>query len=637
MKYLISSFLMIASICGYAQSLKPEAHPYTVKKIKTFDPKQVKADHQLSIQSLEAPSPDGDSYRSYLMRLKNDIEKRYPRKNARGASSADPIYNPTMIRDFGCFNGPNLDRINLGGTPNDNTLAVSNDNILISSYNTRIYFHDLDADTPMYRPNPFVTTISFAEFAMENDSVTTSAPFDPKLLYDPDADRFVLVFLSGRTPDDSKNVVAFSSTNNPMDPWNVYELTGNPKGNRTWTDYPAIALTEGELFLTINLLRENEPWQTGFEETIIWQMDKQAGYDGLDSLPSKWWGNINFGGKPIRNLSPVQGGKGLVGPDIWFLSNRNFDIKNDTIFMVHITGDLADQNAQSEVKFGLSTIPYGAPPNAKQADNHIFDTNDGRVLGAFIDGKHVQFVANTIDTTSGQAAVFHGIINDIEQSQPSAETEIITHASMDIGYPNIAATGNANGDYSSIIGFDHSSPTDFAGFSAIYYNGNNEYSEIVMLIEGENYVDRLSSPQQGRLYERWGDYFGIQRMYNDPRRVWTCGYYGMSNTGNSIWMAELSTHDYVSSIAEKQAAKPKLYPNPANDRISLEFELDKKDHYQFDLVDLNGRLVVQLGKDYLHEGLHEISFAPFYLKAGTYLLNVSNSTGIMSSQKLVIQ
>lgn len=635
MKAVLSFILTAAVSMVLAQS--PNSHPYFAKKIKTFDPKNVTNDLRPSLQSLEAPIPGGDSYRSYLLSLKEEIAKRYPLKNSRAAQNSDPSLNPTMERDFGCFNGPNMDRINLGGTPNDNTLAVSNEGILISSYNTQIYFHDLKADTPLYRPNPFVTTIGFQEFAIENDSVTTSAPFDPKILYDPVADRFILVFLSGRTPDDSKNIVAFSSSNNPTDPWNVYELTGNPKGNRTWTDYPAIAMTNDELFLTINLLRENEPWQTGFEETIIWQMDKEAGYQGLDSLPSKWWGGIDFGPKAIRNLNPIQGGRALTGPDIWFLSNRNFDIQNDTIFMVHITGKLDDPNAQLEVKFGLSNVPYGAPPNARQANNHFFDTNDGRILGGFIDGKYIQFVANSIDTSTGRSAVFHGIIDDISASQPSIDAEIISHSQYDIGYPNIAQTGNANGDYSSMIGFDHSSPSDFAGFSAIYYDGNGNYSEIVKVIEGEGYVDRLSSPSDGRLYERWGDYFGIQRMYNDPRRVWLCGYYGMNNLGNTIWMAELSTHNYVASSEDKlSGSKSRLYPNPAKDRFYLQFENPKAQHLNVELYDIRGQLVKKVIRDFVKSGLNELSFSTSGLTSGSYILQVNYDTEILTTKKLVV-
>ncbi|MBL0052360.1 MAG: hypothetical protein IPP29_13025 [Bacteroidetes bacterium] len=49
-----------------------------------------------------------------------------------------------------------------------------------------------------------------------------------------------------------------------------------------WTDFPMMALTNDELFITVNLLYPDSSWQTGFNETIIWQVNK---HDGLMATP----------------------------------------------------------------------------------------------------------------------------------------------------------------------------------------------------------------------------------------------------------------------------------------------------------------------------------------------------------------
>ena len=61
------------------------------------------------------------------------------------------------------------------------------------------------------------------------------------------------------------------SSNNPLDEWNVYMLTGDVLGTDHWTDYPAISLTNDELFITGNLLQHNVSWQEGFYQSLIWQ------------------------------------------------------------------------------------------------------------------------------------------------------------------------------------------------------------------------------------------------------------------------------------------------------------------------------------------------------------------------------
>ena len=64
----------------------------------------------------------------------------------------------------------------------------------------------------------------------------------------------------------SKFKICFSTSNNPIDDWNVYLLPGDPLLTDHWTDYPAIALSEDEFFVTGNLLADNQN-----EEIVITQ------------------------------------------------------------------------------------------------------------------------------------------------------------------------------------------------------------------------------------------------------------------------------------------------------------------------------------------------------------------------------
>ncbi len=600
--------------------LSQTSHRMKVEKAGTFDPSKAKPSYNPIIKNLESPYPGGESYRDGLQKIK-DQNKR-PKKYTQGAKrgSASEV---NVLRHFATYYGPDNNVINPGGTPNDNTLCVSNDQVLITSYNTKIYYHDLKGDSAFYRPHPFTSTISFVNFALENDSVVTVGPFDPKLLYDPNEDRFVLVFLSGRDPDESENVVAFSSSNNPNDPWHVYKITGNPRGDRTWTDYPAIVLTEDELFLTINLLRENEPWQTGFEESVIWQMDKMDGFNGEDSLDLTWWNNIDFGPNPLRNLAAVQGGSKLMGPNAYFISNRNFDVANDTTWIVEVTGTLDDTNTTIEISPVVADIPYGVPPNADQANGHYFDNNDGRVLGAFIEDNEIQLVQTTHDMASGKSAIYHGFIQD-PSGNPTMYAEVITHDTLDLGYPNIVFTGwDGQGEQESVIAFDHSSAYDSAGFSCIYYDGNGEYSPITRIVEGRNYVDQLTHPiTLDRNWERWGDYFGLQSVYNDPKRVFLCGYYGMPNRQSGFQIAEVLSPTYVVPGGGEAGipSKTLLFPNPSAGMVTVDFEMKADERVQFEILDLSGKVISFLGYRNLKAGKKSFQFDTVPLATGQYLL-----------------
>jgi hypothetical protein len=316
----------------------------------------------------------------------------------------------------------------------------------------------------------------------------------------------------------------------------VYNLPGNPLDNNRWTDFPVITVTEDKLYFTANLIIPNVSWQTGFDGSIIWEMDKELGYTGAPSVNATLYSDIKYDNRFIRNLHAVQGANGVT-EDLILLSNRNFDIENDTIFYLRLSDGTLTIDALK------SSLPYGVPPNARQQDTDISDptmglqTNDARVLGAIRFEDQIQFVSNTMNPATGFSAIYHGTIHDIDQN-PSITASIIGDDVRDYGYPNIAWSGNEACDYETIIAFDYSSFTDFPGIAALHYSNDQAYSDVITVAEGLNYVDRLSGG-----YERWGDYFGLQRKYNEEGKVYSFGYLAMPNNSNSGYFAELISPD----------------------------------------------------------------------------------------------
>ena len=515
-------------------------HIIKVQKLREFDPKTIEPSFKARIENLEAPVPGGESYRSGLLELKNKSRLKYPLTNQKSATIPQNLEYPKYLEGFpmrryiAAFD--TLVYV-AGGTPLDNTLAISNDNYLMCSVNSTIYMHDLNQGLVATEDN--VKVIDFDDFA---GNISTSSPFDPKLIYDPEQDRFIVVYLTGRNPNNSGIIVGFSQTNDPMDTWNVYLLSGNPLNNNTWTDYPAISLSKGELFITVNLLIPNVDWKVGFSSTIIWQIDKFTGYSGSNTLSTQLWSDISLDGRNLRNLGTIKGADSLEGPNMYFLSNRNFDIENDTTFLVELTGSMNDPDATIEITPLIASQKYGLPPNGRQANSDPndpddgFDTNDARVLGGFKKGNSIQFVGNSMNFSTGLAGIYHGFIDNLDTG-PTIHANIIGSDSLDYGYPNIAFTGQNACENSSMIAFNHTSPTVFSGTSIIRYK-DGDYSPQLFLKEGENYVDRISGS-----YERWGDYYGIQRKYNEPGVVWTAGFFGRENKSSATWIGKLTDVD----------------------------------------------------------------------------------------------
>ena len=531
------------------QAQKATPHRLEVKKTKTINPKQLAPVYAPVLKPIEMPNPDGDSYQSYLMRTKRDkVAKLYPRKNNVSRVASDTAQSPLILKEFNVI-GTHIPSNNTfvpltGGTPLDNTLAISNSGLLMTSINSKIYAHDTNADTALFKSG-FSFTFSFEQFAQTNN-ISTDFPFDPKLIYDPISDRFILVYLSGRDEKDSKIIVCFSSTNNPVDEWYIYEVPGNPRNKANWSDYPALSITENHLFITMNMIIPGVSWQLGFDGSIIWQINLKEGYAGATALPMIWWDDIKYNGKYIRNLHPIKGATKPLNNEAFFISNRNFDLINDTIFLVKLENTDTENNASLSVMMGKLDTPYGMPPNGRQKDTDTTDaskglqTNDARWLGGILLEDKIQFVGNTINHANGHAAVYHGFIENVRSNTPVFTGNIISDNTLDFGYPNIMFAGKDECESQTIIAFNYSSITDFAGNGCVYFSNEKKYSKFLRIRQGENYVDNFGNNDS---YERWGDYFGIQRKYNTPGEIWTSGFFALSSKKSSVNIARLKSPD----------------------------------------------------------------------------------------------
>lgn len=537
------------------QAQQPVKSKIKLKKIAVFHPENYESAPDAQIIHLEAPSPGGDSYRSFLMRQKAESAKKYPKKPGSKSRKKTEEKAPDLLieKGFGKYRyRAVLDRTEFltGGNPLDNTIAVSDDGILLSSVNTYLWAFDLNGDSTLKGSNGDSWQVPFKQFASDSISPGQNTfPFDPRLIYDPVNKRFIFMFLDGRGPDDSQIVIGVSSSTDPREPWTVFAVTGNPRGVNEWTDFPAAAISETELFFTVNQIESGVSWQEGFRGSLIWQVDLKALYGGDPEPEALLWDDIKHNGKYIRNLLPVKHADAPEGDNMYFLSNRNFDILNDTLFMLEVTNTSRSGKASLNIEAVTLNTPYGLAPNGRQADTPEgeedslgLQTNDARWLGGVRYNDEIQFVGNTKNFESGLAAIYHGTIENLN-GERTYSGEIIGNDTLDYGYPDIAYTGTSDCDNSFIIAFDHTSPTFHPGVSAVYYNQNTGlYSEPALLKAGESHIQQL----QGA-YERWGDYIGIQRIYNEPGKVWIGGFYGRENSRSNTWFSRVAVSPKESS------------------------------------------------------------------------------------------
>lgn len=586
------------------------------EKAATSSPKQMLSDWQPILQSMEMPKPGTESARGRLLQLKESLEARYPRNEKYKTSSAKAnISAPEVIRDF--EGNAYMNRF-----PNDNDLAINNDGQLVSVINSSFYIFDTNADT-------LQLSISFDAFA--ESLALPDSKYDPRVIYDPNNDRFVAVILNGFLDSTSQIIVAFTATNDATGLWNLYALPGNPQNNGTWSDYPTIGISGSELFIGVNTFTNGSTNNTGFTEAVFWQVNLANGYNG-ETLNTAYYADIMPPDlKPVFNICPVRGGFQIAGDEMYLLSNRNLSADNDSIFLLKVSGQIPD--AVLSLQILKAEARYFLPPRARQAFNRTFDTNDSRILYAFKQNGKIQFVQSCLDTVSGNAAVYHGIINNYS-TNPQVYANILSDT-LDLGFPGITYVGYGPDDDRAIINVNHTSRFVFSGCSVYSFDGISNYSERVVIKDGLNYVQLLLGN-----YQRWGDYTGIQRKYNEPDVVWIAGSYGRQNRTNGTWIGEVRWNDDSFLNTEEPASKGSIsmvYPNPHQDEVNVRFSIDQGDVLSFSIYNLEGKLVKRLMREFAKKGENQFSFSTQPLTNGVYILKIESKEKLIYSEKIIKQ
>lgn len=526
----------------------------------------------------QMPSPvvmDPEIKRQAAILRSKLLANPYPSVSSGGKRSIKPQIS-------GGFSGAHI-----AGTPNDNNMAINNDSLVVSVWNTYIRVYNTNG---VLKKNWGLEFFPIDPKATKPGSGVGSLDrsYDPKVVFDPVSNRFIIVFLEGSASSDTRIIVGFSKTSNPLDGWNIYQLNGKPFGGTQWTDYPMIAINGEDLFITVNILKDNTDWKDGFTQSVIWQIPKSTGYSA-DTMKYNLWSDIKHNGKSIWSICPVQDAYQPGEEGLYFLSVRPGDQSNDTVFLHRISHNYSHPNPTYSYKVLKADKKYGVPPSAPQKQaGFMLQTNDARVLGAFYVNNKIQYVQTSINTINGRSSVFHGVIQFPASSTPSITANIISYDSLDIAYPTIVHAGNNVYGRQSLITFSHSSETVLPGTSVVYFDNNGEYSELLMAKPGEGYINSFIPDSS----ERWGDYTSIQRRYNNPNEFWLVGSYGRSNNTAGTWVSKIIMNDpSVDVDHQKIETGMSVYPNPVIDFLTIPFETNSVSDIEISIMDNSGRVV----------------------------------------------
>jgi hypothetical protein len=618
--------LLLFPFLGSAQFTYKVKTSNTIGPVGSFVPNSTEIDYSPILQAEEMPHPN-----AHL-----DREIANQRKAAR---TGTPTFknNPTFKASKTTPQPEVLDSLNgnsySGSVPNDDDFAIGRNQQILRVRNSTIGAYDYVKDSLLYELTlfRFYRPLQFLP----------GSKYDPRAIYDPVSDRFIVLYLSGNTWQNSTIIIGFSKSNDLADGFNIYRIDGNPLNDSTWSDYPHITVNKDDLFITMNTFYNGSANNSGYVQTTIRQIGKQAGYDSL-ALTEHYYYNLQYGGKDLFSFTGIDSGDELQSAPTYFLSSRALDTLNDSIFIAKID-DQATGNPQLSLEVYTTETNYGLPPSARQKNNHTFDCNDCRIQGGFMHNYRLQYVGNTI-TPTGNAGFYHGMIDLKSPDKTNTYFKIINLDPVDVGYPQVTFTGKSGAEVESILTFNHSGDSLNAGFSAIFFDNDSSYSTRKQIVEGGDYIDIISSGGN-RTYERWGDYTGNQLSYGDTGTIWAAGYEASPQGQPLTVLAKLRSPNWsqapISDISLTELAQTKisLSPNPSIDWFKVEIEQEQEGLLEFSLYQLDGKSSRLFKVEELaFPGKNSFRFRTDRLAKGLYLLKISTPKGeLIGQEKVLVQ
>jgi hypothetical protein len=103
--------------------------------------------------------------------------------------------------------------------------------------------------------------------------------FDPHALYDPYANRWIVVAVANAQSPTAAVLLAVSQTSDPTGPWNRYSVDVDA-GNTTWADYPTVGFNKSWIVVSLNMYSLAGD---AFSGTQTYAFDKDKAYAGAGS------------------------------------------------------------------------------------------------------------------------------------------------------------------------------------------------------------------------------------------------------------------------------------------------------------------------------------------------------------------
>ena len=354
-------------------------------------------------------------------------------------------------------------------------------------------------------------------------SVGAHRPFDPRVLYDPYSDRWLVSAADDPVLPSSKILYGISETGDPEGRWRLYAIEADPT-RTTFADFPTLGFTQSTVAIGINMFSNANGLAYVRGRLIV--LDYASLRSGGSGAPVDIGVPGGFALQPAVTYSPTEANLYLVEHvDSMSASYRFWSLRGGTLTLIGA---------------GIKTNPlrpWGTPGPGNvlpQQNGRGVDTGDSRPSNVVFRSGHVYYAQAIALPPGGTGYGTHTAVQWVELDSTGAFVQggriedsraLPWNGGRSYAFPAIAV--NAREDV--LVGFSEFESDDFIDAAYAFRAGTDPpgtMREPVTLKDGEGPYYKT----RGGL-NRWGDYSGAQVDPSDDLSLWTVQEYPRIPTG----------------------------------------------------------------------------------------------------------
>jgi len=419
---------------------------------------------------------------------------------------------PTLVADFSALGDDGT------SIPPDTHGAVGPNHLMVT-LNTDVRIQDRDG-----------TNMSTVDLDTFWSGFFNSRTFDPKVLYDHMADRWMVTAMADPAASTSSVLIGVSQTSDPTGLWNIYRIDADAS-NISWADYPSIGFNKDWIVIQINMFAISGSDFTGSQIYVFDKSDLYAGGTGAFTL---FEDNVGFTQTPAITYDDTLSTLYLV--EQW-VPDENYDLVNK-LRISTITGAVGAETYLPGT--AIISIPEAWDDEAAQTN---FGPQTGTSLKIMLNDARIQ---NTV-YRNGALWTVHTIFLPAGNSENRSAIQwwqidptgfILQRGRLDdptgtdfYGYPSIAVNKNN----AAMIGYSSFSSNQYASSNFVFRNSDdpiNTLQEDTLLKAGEAKYSKTFGT--GR--NRWGDYSNTVVDPTNDTSMWTIQQYAaLPSSGSDRW------------------------------------------------------------------------------------------------------